>query len=261
MSYFSEKLNDAKGRYSNYDRELYAVVQSLKFWRHYLLHQEFTLFSDHDALRFLHSQKKLSAWHGRWAEFLQDFTFSLRHRPGRDNRVADALNRRHHTLQISQAAITGFDQLPLLYADCPDFQEAWRSATQSTITSNEYREESGFLFFHNRLCIPTGSTRDFLIWELHGGGGGGTCGSLRHRKDPPCRRRSLLLATAPSRRSTPGRPMFYLHHRQADEINSGALSTVIDSGIPLARCQFRLRPGPTSYSAATRFDPSGHRPF
>ena len=112
VSYFSEKLNDAKGRYSNYDRELYAVVQSLKFWRHYLLHQEFTLHSDHDALRFLHSQKKLSAHHGRWMEFLQEFTFSLRHRPGQDNRVADALSRRHHTLQISQAAITGFDQLP-----------------------------------------------------------------------------------------------------------------------------------------------------
>ena len=170
VSYFSEKLNDAKGRYSNYDRELYAVVQALKFWRHYLLHREFTLFSDHDALCFLQSQKKLSARHGRWTDFLQDFTFSLRHRPGRDNRVADALSRRVHTLQISQAAITGFDQLPLLYANCPDFQEAWRSATQSTLTSDEYREDSGYLFFHNRLCIPVGSTRDFLIWELHGGG-------------------------------------------------------------------------------------------
>ena len=170
VSYFSEKLNDAKGRYSNYDRELYAVVQSLKFWQHYLLHQEFTLYSDHDALRFLHSQKKLSALHQRWMEFLQEFTFSLRHRPGGDNRIADALSRRHHTLQISQAAITGFDQLPLLYANCPDFQEAWQSAAQSTTPFEGYQEEAGYLFFHNRLCIPAGSTRDFLIWELHGGG-------------------------------------------------------------------------------------------
>ena len=70
VSYFSEKLSEAKVRYSNYDRELYAVVQSLKFWRHYLLHQDFTLYNDHDALRFLHSQKKLSARHGRWMEVL-----------------------------------------------------------------------------------------------------------------------------------------------------------------------------------------------
>ena len=64
VSYFSEKLNDPKIRYTNYDRELYAVVQALKYWRHYLLHQEFTLYSDHEALRFQHSQKKLSARHG-----------------------------------------------------------------------------------------------------------------------------------------------------------------------------------------------------
>ena len=123
VAYFSERLNDAKGRYSNYDWELYAVIQALKFWRHYLIHQEFTLHSDHDSLRFLHSQNKLSARHERWMEFLQEFTFSLRHRPGRENRVADALSRRRHALQISKAAIIGFDQLPLLYADCPDFRE------------------------------------------------------------------------------------------------------------------------------------------
>ena len=184
LSYFSEKLSDAKIRYSNYDRELYAVVQSLKFWRHYLLHQEFTLYSDHDALRFLHSQKKLSARHGRWVELLQSFTFSLRHRPGRENKVADALSRRQHSLQISQAIITGFDSMPLLYKECPDFQSVWEYAAlpearqhgtptapaQTPTPQSDYRRESGFLFFRDRLSIPAGSTRDFLIWELHGGG-------------------------------------------------------------------------------------------
>jgi hypothetical protein len=36
VAYFSEKLNDAKQRYSTYDKELYAVVQALRYWRHYL---------------------------------------------------------------------------------------------------------------------------------------------------------------------------------------------------------------------------------
>ena len=34
VSYFSEKLNEAKVRYSNYDQELYAVIQTLRYWRH-----------------------------------------------------------------------------------------------------------------------------------------------------------------------------------------------------------------------------------
>ena len=170
VSYFSEKLTDAKRRYSNYDRELFAVIQALKFWRHYLLHRDFTLYSDHEALRFLHSQKKLSARHGRWTEFLPEYTFTLRHRPGRDNKVADALSRRQHALQISQAVITGFDQIPLLYDNCTDFRMAWLNTSHNTTIPDGYRKEAGFLFFLDRLCIPEGSTRDFLIWELHGGG-------------------------------------------------------------------------------------------
>ena len=176
ISFFSEKLSEPKSRYSNYDRELYAVVQALKFWRHYLLHREFTLYSDHEALRFLHSQKKLSARHGRWVETLQDYSFLLRHRPGRENRVADALSRRAHTLQISQAAIIGFDRLPLAYRECPDFREFWNQLAQFAGQSPDYRVDAGFLFFRNRLCIPFGSTRDFLVWELHGGGLAGHLG-------------------------------------------------------------------------------------
>ena len=181
VSYFSEKLNEAKVRYSNYDRELYAVVQAVRYWRHYLLHNEFTLYSDHDAVRFLHSQRKLNTRHARWTEILQEYTFSLRHTPSRDNKVADALSRRQHNLQISQAAITGFDRLPLLYHDCPDFREIWQAIQSmntssaghlsgSTTSPQEYRAGSGYLFFRDRLCIPAVSTRDFLLWELHGGG-------------------------------------------------------------------------------------------
>ena len=176
ISFFREKLSEPKSRYSNYDRELYVVVQALKFWRHYLLHREFTLYSDHEALSFLHSQKKLSARHGRLVETLQDYSFSLRHRPGRENRVADALSRRAHTLQILQAAIIGFDRLPLAYRECPDFREFWNQLAQFTGQSPDYRVDAGFLFFRNRLCIPSGSTRDFLVWELHSGGLAGHLG-------------------------------------------------------------------------------------
>ena len=40
VTYFNEKLNDAKRKYSIYDKEFYAIVQALKKWRHYLLPKE-----------------------------------------------------------------------------------------------------------------------------------------------------------------------------------------------------------------------------
>jgi hypothetical protein len=59
-SYFSKKLNDAKEKYSTYDKEFYVVIQALKKWRHYLIPKEFVLYSDNQALQFITRQDKLN---------------------------------------------------------------------------------------------------------------------------------------------------------------------------------------------------------
>jgi hypothetical protein len=49
-AYFSEKLNEAKLKYSTYDKDFYDIIQELKKWRHYLIPKEFVLYSDNHAL-------------------------------------------------------------------------------------------------------------------------------------------------------------------------------------------------------------------
>ena len=73
VAYFSEKLHGSVLNYSTYDKELYALVRSLETWRHYLWPKEFVIHSDHESLKYLHSQNNLNRRHAKWVEFIESF--------------------------------------------------------------------------------------------------------------------------------------------------------------------------------------------
>jgi hypothetical protein len=58
--YFTEKLNGAALNYPTYDKELYALVRTIETWQHYLWAKEFVIYSDHESLKHLKGQGKLS---------------------------------------------------------------------------------------------------------------------------------------------------------------------------------------------------------
>ena len=99
IAYFSEKLNEAKHKYSSYGKEIYAIVQALKKWRNYLKPKEFVLYTDIHTLQFIISQPKVNQIHAKWVEFLQNFTFVIKHTSGKTNKVVDELSRINFLLQ------------------------------------------------------------------------------------------------------------------------------------------------------------------
>ena len=121
IAYFSENMNDAKNKYSSYDKDFYAIVQAMKHWRHYLMHGEFVLYSDNHALQYIMQQPKLNLKHVKWVEFLQSFTFVLKHISGQSNRVVDSLSRRLLIVQENQIQVLGFEHLRDLYETDIDF--------------------------------------------------------------------------------------------------------------------------------------------
>ena len=64
VAYFSEKLSGVALNYPTYDKELYALVRTLKTWQH-LLWPEFVIHRDHESLKHLMGQHKLSCRHAK----------------------------------------------------------------------------------------------------------------------------------------------------------------------------------------------------
>ena len=168
VAFYSEKLAGARGRYSTYDVEFYAIVQAVNHWRHYLVHREFVLFTDHDALRHLNSQAKVSARHAAWISYLQQFTFVIKHQSCKTNRVADALSRRHSLLTTMHSTVLGFESFADLYPTDPFFARIYCEADQHL--HSDYTVQDGFLFKGVRLCVPDCSLLLKIISELHNEG-------------------------------------------------------------------------------------------
>ena len=95
VAYFSEKLSGPSLSYSTYDKELYALVQTLETWQHYLWPKEFVIHSDHESLKHIKSQAKLNRRHAKWVEFIETFHYVIKHKKGKENVIANALSRRY----------------------------------------------------------------------------------------------------------------------------------------------------------------------
>ncbi|XP_071939171.1 uncharacterized protein [Coffea arabica] len=168
VAYFSEKLNGAALNYSTYDKELMALVRALQTWQHYLRPREFVLHTNHESLKHIKSQDKLSKRHARWITFIDSFTFVIKYKTGKTNVVADALSRRHTLITTLDAKLLGFEFLKELYATDSDFGEIFSSLPRHS--REHYFISKGFLYYKDKLCVPKSSMRTLLVIESHGGG-------------------------------------------------------------------------------------------
>jgi hypothetical protein len=139
FAYFSEKINETKREYSTYDKEFYAIIQALKKWRHSLVPQEFVLYNDNQALQFITKQEKLNQRHAKWIEFMQNFTFVIKHIVGNANKVVDALRRRCLVLQELQVKTLGFEHLKDMYCDDTEFKEAYEACANPVLRDKRKR--------------------------------------------------------------------------------------------------------------------------
>ncbi|KAJ9515735.1 hypothetical protein QJQ45_002627 [Haematococcus lacustris] len=107
LAYLSRKLSPAEINYTTGEQEFLSLVTACKEWRCYLEGVPFTLFTDHQPLVALPTQKVLSRRQARWMEFMSRFSYSLVHIAGTVN-PADPLSRIVHDApeSVSVCAVT-----------------------------------------------------------------------------------------------------------------------------------------------------------
>jgi hypothetical protein len=78
-----------------YNRELLAIVETMKQWRHYLegANHKILIECDHKNLEYFHMSTVRSRRQARWAEILSSYDFVIEHLEGKKN-PADEPSRR-----------------------------------------------------------------------------------------------------------------------------------------------------------------------
>ena len=74
-SFYSWKCTPAEQNYDKYDRELLAIVESFKHWRHYLegARHQILVQCNHKNLEYFTTTKMLSRRQARWSEILSSY--------------------------------------------------------------------------------------------------------------------------------------------------------------------------------------------
>ena len=93
ICYAPKSLNQAQSRYSTTERELLAIVNYTRHFKHYLLGRPFKIITDHRTLQWLHNFKDPDALTARWLEKLAAFDYEIEHRSGKSIGGAACISR------------------------------------------------------------------------------------------------------------------------------------------------------------------------
>lgn len=91
--YFSRRTTESESKYHSFELETLAIVSALKRFRVYLQGTPFKIVTDCNSLTLTLNKKELNPRIARWALELQNYDYTLEHRPGTRMQHVDALSR------------------------------------------------------------------------------------------------------------------------------------------------------------------------
>lgn len=195
VAYFSRSLTSAERNYEVHDKELLAICAAFREWRAQLqaLPHQITVITDHKSLEYFTTTKSLTRRQARWSEFLSEFNFVIKYRPGKLGLKADALSRkpdmntasnvstddnnlqvllpreRFVTLAASYVAIQNDNSIiSLIKAALSQDSKAQEILSELNANKEETRKfyhlnAEGILLYKNRIYVPNDNDIKLLI--------------------------------------------------------------------------------------------------
>jgi transposase InsO family protein len=93
VAFAARSLSEGERGYGATKRELAAIIFALEKFRYYLWGTHFTVYTDHNALKYIFTQKHSNQMINNWLEQLLDYDFEVVHLPGVKNILPDKLSR------------------------------------------------------------------------------------------------------------------------------------------------------------------------
>ena len=163
IHYGGHALRPAERNYPITHKEGLALVEGIKYYHIYLIGRKFTVFTDHQALKSLPTNKDVSGRLARWAIHLQGYDFDIVYKPGKKHGNADALSRRTYPFTTepkedgNEILANLQHQLNTLFLDiAPDYSD--NCATLASLTNTSLDNPP---YYH--VIAPH---RPFLEYEL-----------------------------------------------------------------------------------------------
>ncbi|QRW10290.1 Retrotransposable element Tf2 protein [Ceratobasidium sp. AG-Ba] len=193
VAYLSKSYNNAQRNYDTANKELLAIVESLKHWRIYLEGTilPVTVFTDHRNLERWKNAETFNRRHARWHMELASFNFEIHYRPGKMSNKPDALSRRHdhedipnpQQIMINAERFKGFkanieiDIISMIRESLSD-DESLTTLIASTKKKEDlppsirkqydkYEWKEDLLWYEGRIVIPENKEIRLAILEMH----------------------------------------------------------------------------------------------
>ncbi|KAL1952649.1 hypothetical protein VTO42DRAFT_4566 [Malbranchea cinnamomea] len=88
-TYFSQKNSPEECNYEIHNKKLLAIVKCCREWESELKSvRDFLVLTDHKNLTYFITTKKLNERQIHWQEFLTQFNFRIKYRPGHEDELS-----------------------------------------------------------------------------------------------------------------------------------------------------------------------------